>query len=139
MPTFGQVRADLMPIILMNVDDHTISEDDVSPILRDLAKVTQNRPLDSWKQLLHHEIEKHETGHATPKSTNVKKNNKNSCPYPAQYRHAEACTAYHKALQQQKTIPVAMREMYNAAAAAAGGGKTRRAKNKKTRKAKRRA
>jgi hypothetical protein len=137
MPTYAEVKGELVEAIVENVEDNTISESDIAPILKELAKVTANRPLDSWKQLVQHQIEQHETGHATPKATNVKKaNNKNSCPYPAQYHHAEACSAYHKALDSHKGVSDAKKEMYKAVAvAAAGGGKTRR--SKKTRKAKR--
>jgi len=137
MPTFADVKAELVETIVENVEDNTISENDIAPILKELAKVTANRPVESWKQLVQHQIEEHETGHATPKPTNIKKaNNKNSCPYPAQFKHAEACSAYKKALDSHKGVSDAKKEMYKAvAAAAAGGGKTRRAK--KMRKAKR--
>jgi hypothetical protein len=141
MVKFQDVKAVLVEALVENVEDHTIAENDIQPILMNLAKITQDRPLDSWKQLVQKEIENHETGHARSKPANVKKNNKNSCPYPAQYKHTEACTAYHEALGKHKGVLDAKKAMYNAvaAAAAAGGGKTRRSKNKKTRKAKRRA
>jgi len=136
MPTFAEVKAELVETILENVADNTISENDIAPILKELAKVTANRPIESWKQLVQHQIEQHETGHAAQSGVVKKANNKNSCPYPARYKHMEACSAYKKALDSHKGVSDAKKEMYKAVAAeAAGGGKTRRAK--KTRKAKR--
>jgi hypothetical protein len=133
MPTFAEGKAELVELILENVEDNTISESDIGPILRKLAAIKTDRPLNSWKQIVQNEIESHETGHTRSNSKRGKKNNNNSCPYPAQYKHAEACSAYHKALDDNKGVRDAKKAMYRAvAAAAAGGGKTRR----KARKAK---